>query len=79
MVETIAAGKIPEDGGSVEAAGRFFLTLTEHHCVADDMFEQVQRHFGERGMAELVAFCGLAGSVALLLNVQLPHAPATPT
>lgn len=73
MVEAIAAGKIPVDGGPVEAAGRFFLALTERHNVADDVFEQVQRHFGEHGVAELVAFCGLAGTVALLLNVQLPH------
>ena len=76
MVEAIAAGKIPEDGGPVEAAGRFFLALTEHHRVADEVFGQVQRHFGEHGMAELVAFCGLAGTVALLLNVQVPEAPA---
>jgi alkylhydroperoxidase family enzyme len=73
MVEAIAAGKIPEDGGPVEAAGRFFLALTERHHVTDDVFEQVQRHFGEPGVAELIAFCGLAGTVALLLNVQLPH------
>ncbi|MDR6890780.1 MULTISPECIES: carboxymuconolactone decarboxylase family protein [Variovorax] len=78
MVEAIAAGKIPEDGGSVEAAGRFFLALTERHSVADEVFEQVQRHFGVRGVAELIAFCGLAGTVALLLNVQMPHAPAGP-
>lgn len=74
MIEAIAAGKIPEDGGSVEAASRFFLALTERHNVADDVFEQVHSHFGENGMAELVAFCGLAGTVALLLNVQLPQA-----
>lgn len=79
MVEAIAAGGIPEDGGPVEAAGRFFVALTEQRSVADDMFEQAQRHFGERGVAELVAFCGLAGTVALLLNVQLPQAPASST
>lgn len=76
MVEAIAAGKIPEDGGPMEAAGRFFLALTERHNVADDVFEQVQRHFGEQGVAELIAFCGLAGTVALLLNVQVPQASA---
>jgi len=79
MVDAIAAGKIPEDGGPVEAAGRFFLALTEHHRVADDVFEQVRRHFGEHGMAELLAFCGLAGTVALLLNVQVPQAPVCST
>lgn len=70
MIDTIAAGGIPMDGGALEAAGRFCASLAENRHVPDDDLLDARRRFGEQGMAELIAFCGMANMVAMLLNVQ---------
>ena len=70
MIATIAAGGIPPDGGALEIAGRFYASLADAQHVSDDALLHARRQFGEQGTAELVAFCGMANMVAMLLNVQ---------
>ncbi|MGJ7490515.1 carboxymuconolactone decarboxylase family protein [Variovorax sp. ZT4R33] len=70
LIGAIAQGQIPQDGGAVEAAGRFYTTLLESHRVSDEILHGLRHHFGQRGTAELIAFCGVANTVAMLLNVQ---------
>lgn len=72
MIDTIASGGIPADGGALEAAGRFYASLADARYVSDDALLDARHQFGEQGTAELVAFCGMANMVAMLLNVQSP-------
>lgn len=53
---------------------RFARFLQERALVPDDLFEGVRQQLGDAGFSELVAFCALAGSVALLLNVRVDDA-----
>ncbi|MDM0118337.1 carboxymuconolactone decarboxylase family protein [Variovorax arabinosiphilus] len=70
MIDTIASGGIPTDGGALEIAGRFYASLADAQHVSDDALLDAMHQFGEQGTAELVAFCGMANMVAMLLNVQ---------
>lgn len=54
----------------------FLRALYGRHAVSDQEFKTLAAHFDEAGLSELLAFCGLATSVALLLNVrQIMPAP----
>lgn len=70
MIDAIALNLIPATGGVVEAALRVCKALVDAHCVPEGILLDAQEHFGARGLAELIAFCGIARTVAMLLNVQ---------
>ncbi|MES2413424.1 MAG: hypothetical protein V4614_06450 [Pseudomonadota bacterium] len=56
---------------------RFLRALYGRHAVSDQDFERLATHFDEAGLSELLAFSGLATSVAMLLNVrQIMPAPS---
>jgi alkylhydroperoxidase family enzyme len=55
---------------------RFVLALHTEAVVPQATYEAVVRQLSERGTVELVAFCGAAHTVALLLNVRQPALPA---
>lgn len=48
----------------------FLRELHTDHRVAEATFARLASHFDEVQMSELLAFCGMAASVALLLNVR---------
>ncbi len=48
----------------------FLRALYGRHTVSDQDFKTLAAHFDEAGLSELLAFCGLATSVAMLLNVR---------
>ncbi|MFZ3121579.1 MAG: hypothetical protein WA159_25060 [Variovorax sp.] len=75
MIDTIAAGGIPMDGGALQTAGRFYASLVENRHVPDDALLDARHRFGVHGTAELIAFCGMANMVAMLLNVQSTKDP----
>lgn len=55
---------------------KFLRALYGRHAVSDQEFKTLAGHFDEAGLSELLAFCGLATSVAMLLNVrQIMPAP----
>lgn len=56
---------------------RFLRALHTGHAVSDRDFEQMAAHFDEAQLSELLAFCGLAASVAMLLNVRQVAPPAS--
>lgn len=54
----------------------FLRALYGRHAVSDQEFKALAAHFDEAALSELLAFCGLATSVAMLLNVrQIMPAP----
>ncbi|MES2510209.1 MAG: carboxymuconolactone decarboxylase family protein [Pseudomonadota bacterium] len=55
----------------------FLRALYGGHAVSDHEFKMLATHFDETELSELLAFCGLATSVAMLLNVrQIMPAPS---
>lgn len=79
LVDALGRGDPPPAGTAAELceAWRFVDELHTRHGVSDGAFNAITARFGVRGAAELAAFCGLATSVALLLNVRQPPDPET--
>jgi alkylhydroperoxidase family enzyme len=63
-------GRIPAQSDMLAAALRFVDEMQAMKLVQDRTFADVLSHFGDKGMAELLAFLGLATSISFLLNAQ---------
>ncbi|MDB5857573.1 MAG: hypothetical protein JWQ76_1262 [Ramlibacter sp.] len=71
-VAAMQAGRAPsaaEADARLGAVIRFADELHAKQSVPDDVFQAVATHLGPAELSELVAFCALAASIALLLNV----------
>ncbi len=77
LIATLGLGLPPPGGTPAELreAWQFADALHMRHDVDDAGFAAIVARFGTRGAAELAAFCALAASVALLLNVRRPPLP----
>lgn len=77
LIDALGRDDTPPAGtaGELLETWRFVDELHTRHAVSDGTFNAITARFGVRGAAELAAFCGLAASVALLLNVRQPPLP----
>lgn len=75
-VDALGRGSIPEGPAAVRVAARFERSLAEEHGVPQALYDDVAAELGPRGLVDLTVFCGFASSVALILNVRQPAAPA---
>lgn len=80
IIVALGEGRPPDMADDELASGwRFLHALLSTHRVPDADYDDLRHRFGMRGVAELVAICGYAGSIAMLLNVrQMPWAGPCP-
>jgi alkylhydroperoxidase family enzyme len=74
-METIGRGSVPDQPDDLACVLKFVDMLAREHRVSDALFDAVTQRFGKQGVAELVAFCGVSVSIAMLLNVRQPDLP----
>jgi len=74
-IARLSRGEALEDGLRGDVT-RFVRALHTDATVPEALYDAVVRQLSERGTVELVAFCGAAHTVALLLNVRQPALPA---
>lgn len=79
LIGALGRGDAPSEGMAPDLleAWNFVNELHTRHAVSDETFNAIAVRFGTRGAAELAAFCGLAASVALILNVRQAPLPET--
>jgi 4-carboxymuconolactone decarboxylase len=75
-MDSIGRGVVPEQPDDLACVLTFVDMLASEHRVSDALFDAVTTRFGKQGLAELVAFCGVSASIAMLLNVRQPALPA---
>ena len=82
-VAAMDAGRLPADedaGPRLAAVIRFACVLHARHSVPQDVFDAVAAQMDPTELSELMAFCALAASIALLLQVRESGAePASQT
>ncbi len=72
-IDSLRAGRIPgetEAGPRLAAVLRFADSLHRQRRVPQEVFDAVAGQLDAAQLSELVGFCALAVSVALLLNVR---------
>ncbi len=81
IISALGEGRPPVTADDDLASGwRFLHALLSTHRVPDADYDDLLRRFGMRGVAELVAVCGYAGAIAMLLNVrQMPWTEPCPS
>lgn len=79
VIESIGRGDIPEDPRDITLVLRFMAALDRHQSVPDEVYEALRSTFGAQGIGELIVFCGLATTVAMLLNVGQIKPPGETT
>ena len=78
VIDAIGRGSSPPptEDADILAAWAVIESMQPGHQLADDLFERACACFTEQGVVELVAFCGFAASVAMLLQLrQVPLPP----